>query len=130
MEEFGGLRRIGQIALHVGGVDQAVEYYRDTLGMRLLFRVPGPPAMAFFDCAGIRLLLGEAEGDEPTESGTYLYFVVEGIERAHAALVARGVEFIRTPHKVADVGERELWLGFFRDPWKNPLALMEERLPV
>ena len=50
-----GLSRIGQIAVVVHDVPRAVAFYRDTLGMRLLFEAP--PSMAFFDCAGVRLML-------------------------------------------------------------------------
>src|SRR5437870_2261906 len=53
-----GLARIGQIAVTVSDLDRAVPFYRDTLGMRHLFQVPN---MAFFDCGGIRLMLGLPE---------------------------------------------------------------------
>jgi catechol 2,3-dioxygenase-like lactoylglutathione lyase family enzyme len=127
MAEFQGLSTIGQIALRVHDVEAAAEYYRDRLGMRLLFMSPAPNRMAFFDCGGIRLLLGLPEGDEHDHPGSILYFEVEGIEAVHAELADRGVEFIEAPRKVADLEDRELWLGFFHDPWQNVLALMEER---
>lgn len=121
MSEF-GLGRIGQIALRVHDVGEAVEFYRDRLGMKLLFEVPG---MAFFDCAGIRLMVGlpEEEHDHP---GSILYFEVEDIQQAHAVLEDRGVEFLEAPRAVAELDERVLWLGFFEDPWSNVLALMSE----
>jgi len=49
MSEPFGLSRIGQIAVVVHDLPRAVAFYRDTLGMRLLFEAP--PMMAFFDCA-------------------------------------------------------------------------------
>lgn len=128
MADFQGLGSIGQVALRVHDVDAAVAYYRDRLGMRLLFVTPDPTSMAFFDCGGIRLLLGRPEGEEQDHPGSLLYFEVEGIEHVHEALAARGVEFVEVPRKVADLGDRELWLAFFLDPWQNPLALMEERV--
>lgn len=133
------LREIGQIALTVGDVEVATAFYRDQLGMQHLFSAP--PAMAFFDCAGIRLLLGEPEGgsgggaaedqaekgsEEPQRGGCVLYFDVADIGSTHSALTGRGVEFIQAPHKVAELGETELWLAFFSDPWGNTLALMSE----
>ena len=48
--------RIGQIAVNVKDIDRAVAFYRDTLGLRFLFAAP--PKMGFFDCAGVRLMLG------------------------------------------------------------------------
>lgn len=126
-----GLGTIGQIALRVHDVPGAVEFYRDRLGMRLLFTAPTPgsgsePGMAFFDCDGIRLLLGRPESPEEDHPGSILYFRVGDIGAVHEALRARSVEFIHEPRKVADLGRAELWLAFFRDPWENVLALMSE----
>lgn len=130
MEVF-GLGPIGQIALRVHDVPAAIEYYRDRLGMRHLFSAPTPgsgslPGMAFFDCGGIRLLLGRPEGPEEDHPGSILYFRVDDIRAAHGILEGRDVAFIRAPEKVADLGHAELWLAFFRDPWDNMLALMSE----
>jgi len=122
-----GLGRIGQLALEVGDLEAAVAFYRDRLGLPHLFTTPSPNAMAFFDCAGIRLLLGQHEDEPAGRSGSIIYFAVEGIEDSHRALAEAAVEFMQVPAKVADLGETELWLAFFRDPWSNTLALMEER---
>jgi methylmalonyl-CoA/ethylmalonyl-CoA epimerase len=130
METEPGLGRIGQIALRVGDVAAATEYYRDVLGLPFLFSAP--PGMAFFDCDGTRLLLGEPEpGSEPADEpagghGTILYFRVRDIRSAHRVLVERTVEFVEDPRQVADMGDHTLWLAFFRDPWSNTLALMSE----
>jgi predicted enzyme related to lactoylglutathione lyase len=122
-----GLGRIGQLAIEVGDLEAAVTFYRDRLGLPHLFTTPGPTAMAFFDCGGIRLLLGQPEGEPSSRSGSIIYFAVDGIEAVHQALGEAGVEFTEVPRKVADLGAQELWLAFFRDPWGNTLALMEER---
>jgi methylmalonyl-CoA/ethylmalonyl-CoA epimerase len=118
------LSRIGQISMRARAIDRAVRFYRDTLGIRFLFEAP--PRMAFFDCGGTRLLLGEAEPpfDHP---GSVLYFVTDDIEAAHAGLAARGVNFTREPHLVAKLPDHDLWLAFFEDTEGNTLALMEER---
>ena len=52
------LSRIGQIFVNVHDLDRAIAFYRDVLGVRFLFQAP--PNMAFFDCDGIRLMLGVA----------------------------------------------------------------------
>ena len=125
------LSEIGQIALRVHDVPAAIAFYRETLGMRFLFSAPTPssgsgPGMAFFDCGGVRLLLGLPEGKGEDHPGSVLYFRVPDIGAAAAALRDRGIEFIEGPAMVADLGHAELWLAFFRDPWENPLALMAE----
>ncbi|NIP82777.1 MAG: VOC family protein [Gemmatimonadetes bacterium] len=104
-------------------VGAATAYYRDRLGMRLLFEAGG---MAFFDCGGIRLMLGPPSSEEHDHPGSIVYFEVADIEAAHWELEARGVEFMRAPGRVAEVDGTELWLAFFRDPWENVLALMSE----
>jgi catechol 2,3-dioxygenase-like lactoylglutathione lyase family enzyme len=48
-----GLTQIGQIAVPVIDIDKAITFYRDTLGMRFLFKAP--PGLGFFDCDGVRL---------------------------------------------------------------------------
>jgi methylmalonyl-CoA/ethylmalonyl-CoA epimerase len=113
---------IGQIAITVGNLERAVAFYHDTLGLRPLFQVQG---MAFFDCAGIRLML--AAEDEPGErSGSVLYFKVPDLLAAARTLENRGVRFDRLPHLVARMPDHDLWMAFFRDPDRNPLALMSE----
>ena len=53
---------IGQASINVHDVDQAVAFYRDTLGLRFLFQAG--PKMAFFDCGGVRLMLAVPEKPE------------------------------------------------------------------
>jgi methylmalonyl-CoA/ethylmalonyl-CoA epimerase len=118
-----GLSQIGQVALTVRDLDRAVEFYRDALGMRFLFHAG---TLAFFDCDGVRLMLGLPERDEPARVGGIVYFRVEDIQAAHAALRDRGVEFEDAPHKVAELADREVWMAFFRDPAGNLLAVMSE----
>ena len=55
---------IGQISISVSDVDRAVEFYRDILGIKFLFQVPGTPAMAFFDCDGTRLYIAQSENPD------------------------------------------------------------------
>lgn len=115
-----GLSRIRQIAQVVHDLPAAIAFYRDKLGMKFLFEVPGQ--LAFFDCSGIWLMLSPPEKDFD-HPGSVLYFEVDDIAAAHRALVERGVEFIDAPHRIADMGSYELWMSFFRDLDRNPLAL-------
>lgn len=126
--ESPGLSALGQIALTVRDLDRAVGFYRDRLGVRYLFTAP--PGMAFFDCGGIRLLLGLPQHDDPGRPGAILYFRVNAIEDVHRTLLDKGVAFNTAPHLVARLPDHELWLAFFEDPDGNTLALMEEKRPV
>jgi catechol 2,3-dioxygenase-like lactoylglutathione lyase family enzyme len=121
---FEGLGPIGQIHVSVSDVDRAVAFYRDVLGVRFLYRVPGQP-MAFFDCAGVRLYLGVPESSE-FRSNPILYFTVEDIDEAYGALRGRGLEFHDEPHVVHRSERSELRMAFFTDPDGNNLALMAD----
>lgn len=121
-----GIRRIGQIAITVRDQQRARAFYRDVLGIHHLF--DAPPAMSFFECGGVRLLLGEAEPGAEAHGASILYFDVPDIQAAHETLESRAVTIVAAPHKVADLGDRDLWLAFFRDSEGNVLALMSEVL--
>jgi len=116
-----GLSTIGQIALTVRDSSRSVAFYRDVLGMKLLFEMPG---MGFFDCNGIRLMLSGSETGETYS--TIVYFKVPDIRVAYETLRGREVAFDREPHMIARMPEHELWMAFFRDPDCNLLALMTE----
>ena len=96
-------------------------FYRDVLGMKLLFEMPG---MGFFDCDGIRLMLSASETLENYSS--IVYFKVPDIQTAYETLREREVVFDREPHIIARMPGHELWMAFFRDPHPNLLALMSE----
>lgn len=120
------LGRIGQIAVNAHDLPRAVAFYRDALGMQLLFEVPG---MAFFDCAGVRLMLGLPSAPVFDHAASIIYYRVDDIQAAHHTLVERGVTFHEPPHVAARLPDHELWLAFFRDTEKNVLALMSEVRP-
>ena len=118
------LSRIGQISVTIYDLDRAVAFYRDTLGMSLLFQVP--PKMAFFDCNGIRLMLSLPEVPEFDHPASILYYKVDDIHAAHAALRERGADLRSEPHLVAKMPDHELWMAFLKDSEGNTLALMSE----
>jgi predicted enzyme related to lactoylglutathione lyase len=120
-----GLSAIGQIAMNATDIPRAVAFYRDALGMRLLFEAP--PKMAFFDCAGVRLMLSLPETPEYDHPGSVLYFRVDDIDQAYAQLKERGVTFKDQPHLIARMPDHELWMTFFTDSEGNTLALMAEK---
>lgn len=116
---------IGQIANTVTDMPRAVAFYRDTLGLPQL-PIPAGPNLAFFDCAGIRLMLSTPE-EAVRQTGSVLYFKVSGIEAAYQSLRERGADVVDAPHLIARLPDHELWMFFLRDPDGNPLALMEEK---
>jgi methylmalonyl-CoA/ethylmalonyl-CoA epimerase len=120
------LNEIAQIALTVEDLPRARDFYRDILGMPLLFEVG---TMAFFQCGAIRLMLGTAE--KPTaRGGTILYYKVPQLQQTCASLEAKGVTFLQPPHPVARMPDHELWMAFLTDPDENTLALMSEVRPA
>lgn len=121
------IRQIAQISMTARDVSRAVAFYRDTLGLKLLFEAP--PQMAFFDCGGIRLMLGVPAEPEFDHPGSILYFRVDDIRSVHATYQERGVTFRSEPHLVARMPDHELWMAFFHDSEGNTLALMSEVRP-
>ena len=117
-----GLRTLGQVFMPAEQLSRAIAFYRDTLGMSFLFAVP---RMAFFDLDGVRLMLGEREGEEE-HPGSILYYKVADLDEAHTELVSRGVSFDMDPTMIADMEDHELWMAFFHDSEANQLALMSE----
>ena len=117
------LGEIGQIAVPVNDLDRALKFYRDALGLRFLFQAP--PGLAFFDCAGIRLMLDKAADDGQRRS-SILYFRVPNIREAYQTLRGRGVRFQDEPHLIHKDVDYELWMAFFQDPEQNTLAIMNE----
>src|SRR5512138_859856 len=101
-----GLSRLGQVSMRAKDLPRAITFYRDVLGIPFLFEAP--PALAFFDCAGVRLMLGLPEGDFD-HPGSVLYFTVDDIRSAHTSLAAKGVTFTREPHLIAKLPDREVW---------------------
>lgn len=118
-----GLAEIGQVSVPVRDLERATAFYRDTLGVPFLFAAPG---MAFFDCAGVRLLLALPEQPEEAHRSSILYFRVGDIRRAHRRLAEHGVTFEGEPHVVHRTESYELWMAFFRDSEDNVHALMSE----
>jgi methylmalonyl-CoA/ethylmalonyl-CoA epimerase len=119
-----GLSAIGQIAVIAHDINRAVDFYRDKLGMKLLFTAP--PNLAFFDCDGIRLMLSPPAKPEFDHPSSIIYFKVDDIQEATRILVERGVKFEELPAFVANMGSYDLWIGAFRDSENNLLAIISE----
>jgi methylmalonyl-CoA/ethylmalonyl-CoA epimerase len=117
------LSRVGQVAMSVADIDRAEAFYEQTLGLRKLYRFGD---LAFFDCAGLRLMIGKAEDPADVARASTLYFRCADIALAVAELTRRGVSFVDAPHLIAPMEDHDLWMAFFRDPDDHLLALMQE----
>ncbi|NNC99954.1 MAG: VOC family protein, partial [Gammaproteobacteria bacterium] len=78
------IEKIGQIAIAVSDLDRSVEFYRDILGLEFLF--DAPPALAFFTCGGVRLMLTTLQGDERDHHTSAIYYQVADINAATTTL--------------------------------------------
>ena len=116
--------KVAQLLIPVEDFEKGVAFYRDVLGLPLLFTAP--PQMAFFNCGGVRLLVGVLPTGEKAQRGSAIYFQVSDIHAVHASLKGGGVKFRAEPHVVHRMPKTELWLAEFADPDGNQLALMSE----
>jgi len=118
-----GIQNIGQISIIVKDVERATAFYRDVLGLPLLFTVPG---MAFFDCGGVRLMLGTASSPELDHPSSIFYFRVTDIQAGYQRLVQHGVEIVAPPRLIAPMPKHDLWMTAFKDSEGNIHQLMSE----
>ena len=114
-------RKLVQVALTCRDLDRARAFYRDTLGLALMFEAGN---MLFFQLDGLRLMVGMEEQAGSTIGGSVLYFDAPDIDALGAALEAKGVVFLRPAETVQRTETHELKLRAFKDPDGNALALM------
>ena len=118
-----GITNIGQISIIVKDVERATAFYRDVLGLPLLFTVP---SMAFFDCGGVRLMLGTASSPEYDHPSSILYFRIADIQAGYKRLVENRVDIVAPPRLIAPMPTHDLWMTAFRDSEGNIHQLMSE----
>ncbi len=82
--------------------------------------------MAFFDCGGVRLLVGALSPGQQPQRGSAIYFKVSDIQAVHTELKGKGVVFRSDPHVAHRAPTYELWLAEFTDLDGNQLVLMSE----
>jgi len=116
---------VAQIAMVVHDLPRAVAFYRDTLGLALLFQVPGA---AFFDCGGTRLMLALPDAGHPEldHAPSIVYFRVADLAATWQALKDRGARLEGEPHVVGQLADRDVWLAHFHDMEGNLHALTSE----
>src|ERR1700674_6085076 len=86
------LERIKQIAVPVRDVKEAAQFYRDTLGLKHLF--DAPPALSFFECGGVRLMLAgpAAQGKDGDQQHAVLFYDVSDIKKTHGRIKSSGAK--------------------------------------
>jgi predicted enzyme related to lactoylglutathione lyase len=113
---------IGQVAISVKQLPRAIRFYRDALGLRLLSETS---EMAFFDCGGMRLMLGFSTLSDATYS-SIVYYNTTDIHGTVDLLKSHGVQFDAPPRLVVRMQDRDLWMAFFHDSEGNLAALMSD----
>lgn len=117
------INNVGQIGVPVKDLNRALDFYKEKLSLSLLFNTD---RMAFFECDGLRLMLTLPEEEEFAHSSSVIYFQVNNIKDTYERLVGKEVTFIDEPHVVAQMGQTETWMVFFKDTEDNTHALMSE----
>jgi methylmalonyl-CoA/ethylmalonyl-CoA epimerase len=118
--------RIKQIAVPVSSIDEAKAFYGGALGLRHLF--DAPPALAFFECGGIQLMLAgpAAQGEDGDKQHPVLFYDVPDIRTAHASIVAAGAKVLEEPRVIARMNGREIWISGVSDGQGNVVQFMSD----
>ena len=102
---------VNHVALEVGDLDAALDFYGRLFEFELRGRVPG---MAFLEMGDQFLALAEGRSQAP-DDGRHFGLVVDDKDAARAALQGAGVEVL--PGRGLD----------FRDPWGNRVQVVDYR---
>jgi catechol-2,3-dioxygenase len=102
---------INHVALEVGDLDQALDFYGEVFELGRIDREPG---MAFIDMGDQFLALSE-RGDREPDAARHFGLVVDDKPATRAALEAQGVELGPGPRLN------------FRDPWGNQIQVVDYR---
>jgi lactoylglutathione lyase len=100
---------VNHVALEVGDLGGALEWYGRIFDIELRGRVPG---MAFIDMGDQFIALAEGR-EQPADGGRHFGLVVDDLEGARKALEAAGAEIL--PGRGLD----------FQDPWGNHVQVVE-----
>ena len=117
--------KLAYVRIFVSDFERAVRFYRETLGMKIGRRLDEWRWCQFE--TGEALLAIEAsrpddENDDEFEPGfVAISLQVDDIHAVYDELVAKGVEFLGPPEKMAWGGT----LAHFKDPDGNVLTLLE-----
>jgi predicted enzyme related to lactoylglutathione lyase len=115
-------KRFEQVAITTTNLAQSMEFYRDRIGLPLLFESNG---MAFFDVGGVRLMVAfDKERAAAPRPQAILYFHVDDFDRSVARLKASTIKLVGPVETVQSTSAGDLKLQQFEDPDGNALAIM------
>jgi catechol 2,3-dioxygenase-like lactoylglutathione lyase family enzyme len=128
---------LGQVAIVVRDYDEALSFYIDTLGFKLIEDTPVPAqnkrwvVVAPPGSSSARLLLGRAVGDEQssrignqTGGRVFLFLYTDDFWRDFRTYQAKGVVFVREPSE-----QSYGTVAVFKDLYGNLWDLIQLRTP-
>jgi catechol 2,3-dioxygenase-like lactoylglutathione lyase family enzyme len=104
------LSRITAVMLGVRDLPQALEFYKNKLGLRVIMQ---EPALALLHCGTVMLGLsrGHVNLAAHVAGATEVVFAVDNVRAAHKALSAQGITFISEPRQATPTD----WVAHFKD---------------
>lgn len=114
-------RPLQQVALTTRDLERAKVFYGTILGLPYLFESNG---MAFFDVAGLRLMVALDENRPEGQPTSVLYFDVEDFHAAADRLKRADVELDGPIETVQKTKAGKLKIQQFHDPDGNALAII------
>jgi catechol 2,3-dioxygenase-like lactoylglutathione lyase family enzyme len=115
------LSGIAQVALASADPPALVAWYRDMLGLPVLFEASG---MTFFQSGATRLMIGPAQPGQQVGGDAVIYFEPRDWSAAETKLEAAGVLFTHPAQVLQRAPGRELVLRAFKDPEGHYLAIL------
>ena len=112
------LSRITAVMLGVRDLTQAVEFYKQKLGLSMIMQ---EPTLALFQCGTVMLGLsrGHVTVAPHVAGATEVVFAVDNVRAAQKALEAKGVVFTGEPRQVTPTD----WAVHFKDPNGHLLSI-------
>jgi catechol 2,3-dioxygenase-like lactoylglutathione lyase family enzyme len=107
----------GNVSVMVADFKKAVQFYVETLGLKLTHQIEGH--LAQVEAPGLTIWLLHPAGEQEKSGSISIGFEVQELESAIEILKSRGVEF---QHFMEENATR---LAHFSDPEGNPLYLIE-----
>jgi catechol 2,3-dioxygenase-like lactoylglutathione lyase family enzyme len=104
------LSQISAIMLGVRDLPQALAFYEEQLGLKVIMR---ESQLALLQCGTVMLGLsrGHVHAATNVTGATEVVFQVETVRAAHRDLTSKGVSFTSEPHQVTPTD----WVAHFRD---------------
>jgi catechol 2,3-dioxygenase-like lactoylglutathione lyase family enzyme len=116
----------GNATVYVSSLDKAIDFYTNTLGLKLRFRAAD--YWAEIDAGGGLVIGLHPESPKAIKPGTRGSMMVglgltEPLDKAVKTLEGRGVKF----EEISDTPDEPVRLAYFSDPDGNPLYLVETK---